>query len=171
MTRKSSEGTNVMPVSIRLAQVADAGHLVRLTAQLGYDITTEDASARLQRVLERPDQRFFIADVDDGRPVGWLHAARVEYFESGACVVINGLVVDSDCRGAGVGRLLLEQAEQWAREESIGIVRVWSSDQRHRAHRFYEREGYTVVKTQLAFVKTLDGKPRDLAGYAPRVQP
>ena len=92
-----------MSVSIRLAQVADIDQLVRLTAQLGYDITTDEASARLRRVLERPDQRFFIAD--DRRPVGWLHAARVEYFESGACVVINGLVVDSECRGAGVGRL------------------------------------------------------------------
>ena len=93
------------------------------------------------------------------------------YFESGACVVINGLVVDSDCRGAGVGRLLLQQAEQWAREEGIGIVRVWSSDQRHRAHRFYAREGYKVVKTQLAFVKTVAGGAHDLAGYTPRVQP
>ena len=158
-----------MAVSIRLAQVADAEHLVRLTAQLGYDITIEDASARLQRVLERPDQRFFIAD--DGRPVGWLHAARVEYFESGACVVINGLVVDSDCRGAGVGLLLLQQAEQWAREQGIGIVRVWSSDQRHRAHRFYAREGYEIVKTQLAFVKSVRGEARNLAGYTPRVQP
>ncbi len=158
-----------MSVSIRLAQVADTDHLVRLTAQLGYDITTEEASARLQRVLERPDHRFFIAD--DGRPVGWLHAARVEYFESGACVVINGLVVDSDCRGAGIGRLLLQQAEQWAREEGIGIVRVWSSDQRHRAHRFYAREGYEIVKTQLAFVKSVDREARDLAGYTPRVQP
>ena len=158
-----------MSVSIRLAQVADTDHLVRLTAQLGYDITTEEASARLQRVLERPDQRFFIAD--DGRPVGWLHAARVEYFESGDCVVINGLVVDSDCRGAGIGRLLLQQAEQWAREEGIGIVRVWSSDQRHRAHRFYAREGYEIVKTQLAFVKSVDREARDLAGYTPRVQP
>jgi GNAT superfamily N-acetyltransferase len=158
-----------MAVSIRLAQVADAEHLVRLTAQLGYDITIKDASERLQRVLERRDQRFFIAD--DGRPVGWLHAARVEYFESGACVVINGLVVDSDCRGAGVGRLLLQQAEQWAREQGIGIVRVWSSDQRHRAHRFYAREGYEIVKTQLAFVKSVDSEARDLAGYTPRVQP
>ena len=158
-----------MSVSIRLAQIADAGHLVRLTAQLGYDITIEEASDRLQRAMSRADQRFFIAD--DGRPVGWLHAARVEYFESGACVVINGLVVDSGCRGAGVGRLLLQQAEQWAREEGVGIVRVWSSDQRHRAHRFYDREGYKVVKTQLAFVKTVDGEAHDLAGYTPRVQP
>jgi GNAT superfamily N-acetyltransferase len=158
-----------MSVSIRLAQVADTDRLVRLTAQLGYDITTAEASARLQRVLERPDQRFFVAD--DGGPVGWLHAVRVEYFESGACVVINGLVVDSDCRGAGVGRLLLQQAEQWAREEGVGIVRVWSSDRRHRAHRFYAREGYEIVKTQLAFVKPVDREPRDLSGYTPRVQP
>ena len=158
-----------MPVSVRLARISDADPLVRLTAQLGYDITLEEASQRLSKALSRTDQRFFIAD--DGRPVGWLHAGRVEYFESGVCVVINGLVVDSECRGAGVGRLLLQHAEQWAREEGVGIVRVWSSDQRHRAHRFYEREGYEVVKTQLAFVKSLEGGARALAGYAPRVQP
>ena len=31
-----------MAVSVRLAQIEDAEHLVRLTAQLGYDITIED---------------------------------------------------------------------------------------------------------------------------------
>ena len=55
--------------------------------------------------------------------------------------------------------------------EGIGIVRVWSSDQRHRAHRFYEREGYEVVKTQLAFVKIVNGDAHTLAGLTPRVQP
>ena len=83
----------------------------------------------------------------------------------------TGLSSTATAAVKGVGRLLLEQAEQWAREEGIGIVRVWSSDQRHRAHRFYEREGYAVVKTQLAFVKTVDGEAHDLAGYTPRVQP
>lgn len=159
-----------MPVSIRAAELRDADDIARLTGQLGYDITTAEASDRLTRVLSRADQRFFIASLES-RPVGWLHAVRVEYFESGVCVVINGLVVDGACRGEGIGRLLLQQAEQWAQDEGVGIVRVWSSDQRRRAHRFYEREGYEVVKTQLAFVKRVDGKARDLGGYTPRVQP
>ena len=35
--------------------------------------------------------------------------------------------------------------------------------------RFYEREGNAVVKTQLAFVKTVDGEAHGLAGVHPRV--
>lgn len=158
-----------MAVVIRTAQMRDADDIVRLTAELGYAITSDEACVRLQRIFQRSDQRFFVA-ARDGEAIGWLHAAIVEYFESGACAVINGLVVDSRCRGEGIGRLLLQQAEQWAQDAGVGIVRVWSSDQRQRAHRFYEREGYRVAKTQLAFVKAVDGESRDLAAYAPRVQ-
>jgi GNAT superfamily N-acetyltransferase len=143
-----------MAVSIRPARVSDADDIARLTGQLGYELAASDAAARLSRILSRPDQQFLVAAVD-GRPVGWLHAAICEYVEAGTFVVIGGLVVDSSYRRKGIGRKLIEQAEDWAKKQGCSIVRLWSSAVRIHSHRFYEHLGYTNIKTQYSFIKSL----------------
>jgi GNAT superfamily N-acetyltransferase len=146
-----------MPLpDIRLARVSDAEGIARLTSQLGYELQASAAAERLSRLLARPDHEFFVADVD-GHVAGWLHATVLEYVESGPFVVIGGLVVDEDHRRKGVGRLLMEHAEAWARQQGCSIVRLWSSAARTAAHRFYEELGYTNIKTQYSFIKSLDG--------------
>jgi GNAT superfamily N-acetyltransferase len=147
-----------MPISIRTARNSDADAVANLTAQLGYDVATPGLRERLAHILERTDQRLLIAE-DDSRPVGWLHAAVAEFVEADPFVVIAGLVVDRNCRGRGIGRMLVHHAEQWARERQFSIVRLWSSAGRVSAHRFYERLGYIHIKTQHAFAKSLDADP------------
>jgi GNAT superfamily N-acetyltransferase len=49
----------------------------------------------------------------------------------------------------------LKQAEQWAGERGCCAVSVHSNVIRKDAHRFYERLGYRVVKTQLALRRDL----------------
>lgn len=158
-----------MPVSIRDARPTDADAISRLTAQLGYEVRPSDVADRLSRILPRSDQRFLIAE-DDGLAIGWLHVGAVEYLETGAFAVINGLVVDRDVRGGGVGTLLLERAEQWAAERKLSLVRLWSTTSRERAHRFYERNGYVKIKTQYAFIKSVaPDDPQDFGGLVPRI--
>jgi GNAT superfamily N-acetyltransferase len=123
--------------------------------QLGYDVASAGVSERLARILARTDQRFLIAE-DEGRPVGWLHASMAVYLEADPFVLIAGLVVDRDCRGRGIGRMLMGHAEQWAREQRCSLVRLSSSSGRVAAHRFYEHLGYTRIKTQYAFAKSFD---------------
>jgi GNAT superfamily N-acetyltransferase len=147
-----------MPISIRTARNSDADDVASLTAQLGYDVATPGLGERLARILERTDQRLLIAE-DDGRPVGWLHVALAEYLEADPFVLIAGLVVDRNSRNQGIGRMLMHHAEQWARAQQCSIVRLWSSAGRVSAHRFYEHLGYTHIKTQHAFAKSLDADP------------
>ena len=147
-----------MSISIRTALNSDADAVASLTAQLGYDVATPGLRERLAHILERTDQRFLIAE-EGGQPVGWLHAAVAEFVEADPFVVIAGLVVDMNCRGRGIGRVLMHHAEQWAREQRCSIVRLWSSAGRVSAHRFYEHLGYTHIKTQHAFAKSLDADP------------
>jgi GNAT superfamily N-acetyltransferase len=143
-----------MATSIRPARVQDAHDVARLTGQLGYDTTPAEAAARLTRIVAKWDQRFLIADAD-GQAVGWLHAALAEFIEAEPFAVIAGLVVDRDHRRQGIGRLLIEAAELWARERGCSLIRLWSSVARSEAHRFYEHLGYANVKTQHAFAKPL----------------
>lgn len=159
-----------MPVVIRPAQPSDATAIVELTRELGYEVDAAAASDRLSRILTSHDQQFLVAAAN-GRTVGWIHVLRSEYVESDTCAVIGGLVVDRSHRRQGVGRLLLQAAEAWARHEGCPIVRLSSSSSRTDAHRFYERLGYTNLKTQYAFVKPVAETPQDLRRLIPRVEP
>jgi GNAT superfamily N-acetyltransferase len=157
-----------MAISIRLARTSDAKDIARLATQLGYDVKASMVAARLSRMLARPDQQFFVAD-DDGRVVGWLHAAVAEFIEVEAFVVIGGLVVDEHYRRKGLGRLLMRRAEDWARTNGCSVVRLWSSVSRTAAHAFYQDLGYTKIKTQHSFAKSLDPADDDLKRFIPRV--
>ena len=53
------------------------------------------------------------------------------------------------------GKVCWRVPEQWARERGIRTIGLRSNVIRERAHAFYEREGYTVLKKQKAFRKTL----------------
>jgi GNAT superfamily N-acetyltransferase len=68
---------------------------------------------------------------------------------------IGGLVVGESHRGQGVGQLLMQQAEEWARARGCRAVYLRTNVIRTDAHRFYERLGYTRIKTQHAFRKNL----------------
>jgi GNAT superfamily N-acetyltransferase len=158
-----------MPVVIRPAQSSDTTAILQLTRQLGYEVDETAASARLSRILTRRDQQVLVASADE--IVGWIHVLLSEYVESDAAAVIGGLVVDRSHRRQGVGRLLVEGAEAWARRESCSIVRLQSSSTRADAHRFYEGLGYTNIKTQYSFVKSVAGTSQDLRRLVPHVEP
>jgi GNAT superfamily N-acetyltransferase len=162
--------TETMSVTVRLGSLSDAPDVVRLTAQLGYDVEAAAVSARLSRILERTDQRFFIAELAR-QPVGWLHAAIWEYLETDAFVVVGGLVVDRKHRKHGIGRALMAHAEESAVLRGCSIVRLWSSSARTDAHQFYARLGYVNVKTQYSFAKSVDPARRDeLKKLVPRIK-
>ena len=159
-----------MVVSIRRARAADADRVAELTAQLGYDVDPSTLKGRLSRILSLANQRFLIAEMD-GRTVGWLHAAIWEYVETQPFVVIAGLVVDKAYRRQGIGRLLVEQAEAWTREQGLSVVRLWSSAGRTEAHRFYERLGYTNIKSQYSFAKSVnEAGPDAFKDFIPRIE-
>jgi len=158
-------------VTIRAARTSDAGEIAQLTTQLGYDLTEEAAADRLSRILSRDDQQFFVADLG-GCAIGWVHVVFVEYVDAEAFVLIGGLVVDRIHRRLGVGRALMERAENWASERGCSVVRLTSSVTRTAAHRFYESLGYMNIKTQYSFIKPLDpAAAARVSTFVPRVEP
>jgi GNAT superfamily N-acetyltransferase len=158
-----------MAISVRVARESDAPEISALTFQLGYEVSTGNVAARLSRILVRGDQQFLVAELD-GHAVGWVHTSIFEYIESDAFVVIGGLVVDKNFRGQGIGSLLMAQAEEWARSRGCSIVRLWSTSTRTASHRFYQDLGYTNIKTQYSFAKSLgDGRPETFRAFIPQV--
>ncbi len=141
---------------IRQAVLDDAQALVDLFSQLGYPNEAPGVRQRLAVILADPRQAIYVAEADDSRAViGWVHVLAVTYLESEPFAEIGGLVVDAACRRLGAGRSLMSAAEDWAHAMHLQAVRLRSNVIRHEAHAFYERLGYTNVKSQYTFHKPL----------------
>jgi GNAT superfamily N-acetyltransferase len=141
-------------LSVRRLTTDDAEAAADLCSQLGYPNSPDDLRQRIDETSRSADRVAFAA-VLDGQIVGWIDAAIERHLQSSACAVIGGLVVRDDARGLGIGRRLCLEVEDWARSQSIPVVRVRSQIKREDAHRFYLRDGYSKVKTSLVFEKRL----------------
>ena len=140
---------------LRPAAMADAPQLAELCGQLGYPSTAAEVEARLRAIPAGDEHAIFVAENSEGKLVGCIHVFLMHAVEIDTQAEILGLVVDGDCRSMGVGKSLLAGAEEWARERGVRIIGLRSNVIRERAHAFYEREGYTVLKKQKAFRKGL----------------
>jgi GNAT superfamily N-acetyltransferase len=143
-------------MTIRPAVPVDAAEIAQLTIQLGYSSDPGMIAGRLTRLGSRRDHIVLVA-VLDGKIGGWLHAHASEALESGFRAEIVGLVVSEVYRRRGVGRILVERAEQWALGMGTDAVVVRSNTQRTESHAFYPALGYSLSKTQAVYRKVLNG--------------
>jgi predicted N-acetyltransferase YhbS len=144
-----------VPTTIRTATTDDVDAIAELTRQLGYAADAPEMHARLARMLARSDQLIVVAETEDRRVVGWLHATTSEVVESGLRAEIAGLVVADCARRQGIGRLLVAHAEQWAAAQGAPVMVVRSNLKRVESHAFYPSLGYTNTKNQAVYRKPL----------------
>ena len=144
-----------LTIAIDQMQLEDAATVAALTTQLGYPSTEADIRCRVGVISQRPDARLLVARDGAGTVVGWIHVQATLSLESDHRAEIWGLVVSESARGAGVGRRLVETAEEWALLRGITVIVLRSNQLRTDAHGFYLHLGYTLTKTQSAFRKRL----------------
>jgi N-acetylglutamate synthase-like GNAT family acetyltransferase len=142
--------------TIRAARTYDAPALAELCTQLGYAATRQQMVTRLAVIEADRCAGVLVAEDPSGEVVAWMQLALRASLVDEPYAEIVGLVVDAAARGARTGADLVRAAEAWARAHGASRVRVRSRTTRERAHRFYERGGYAVVKTQLVFDKPID---------------
>ena len=106
-------------------------------------------------MVNRPEQLVLVA-ILEGQIAGWLQAQASEVLESGFRVEIVGLIVSESFRRRGVGRCLVERAEQWAKEIGAPAIVVRSNLKRVESHIFYPALGFSSSKSQAVYRKTLN---------------
>jgi GNAT superfamily N-acetyltransferase len=141
-------------LAIRPLTASDVDAVASLNYQLGYPCSASDLLPRIEQLLHS-SERIAFAAILDGRLIGWIDVAIEHHLQSSDVAVIGGLVVNEDIRGRGIGRRLCQAAEDWAQNRGLSIVRVRSQIKREDAHRFYQRDGYQLVKTSAVFEKKL----------------
>jgi len=63
-------------------------------------------------------------------------------------LVMDGIVVDANARGLGIGSALLKQVQQLAQDKGYQTVRLDVIDINPRAQKLYERMGFKSIKTE-----------------------
>ena len=144
-----------LTVAVRQMRPEDASAVATLTTQLGYPSTEDEIRRRYDLIKDRWDARLFVAQHAGNVIVGWVHVQATYLLECDARAEIWGLVVAETARGTGVGRRLVEAAEEWALMRGLGVMVLKSNYLRTEAQGFYEHLGYKVTKTQNTFRKNL----------------
>ncbi|WP_434664109.1 GNAT family N-acetyltransferase [Klebsiella sp. MISC125] len=138
-------------VTTRIANEADAPDLLALFQQLGYPVDL----ANLRDLLREDNSyRYTLVALVEEQLSGVIVVNLIEpMHEKGRWGLISALVIDESCRGAGVGRILLAEAERIAIASGCRQIELSSSERREQAHKFYQNNGYREVRKR--FLKTL----------------
>ena len=145
-----------MPYLLREARLEDAPVLADLSDELGYPSDAAAVARRLRDLATQPGNAVLVAVSGEGEVAGWVHVFATHRVESDGFAEIGGLVVRETLRGEGIGRMLVEAAEAWAREAGFVEVRVRSNVVREATHRFYDHLGYATTKQQQVFTKSIE---------------
>jgi GNAT superfamily N-acetyltransferase len=144
-------------VCIRRAAVADAAEIARLSVQFGHPVLVRELCARIAALDEIPSQHLAVAEGSGATLLGWIQVERRLVLVAGERAEIIGLVVDAAARRRGVGALLVNAAQQWARAANLAEIIVRSNVVRDASHVFYLAMGFSRVKTQHIYAKSLLG--------------
>jgi GNAT superfamily N-acetyltransferase len=151
--RVVADAADTPVISIRRAEIGDAGPLAELMTDLGYPTTEDEMACRLRPILPHGDYLVALA-VQERSVVGAVGAFIGWYLElNGRYGRVVALSVAKAHRGRGIGARLLAHAESWLRARGAAACIVNSSTHRTDAHRFYEHNGYGF--TGLRFYKKL----------------
>ena len=163
-----------IPIKIRQATASDIPAMNELFRKdLGYEECTLEIVEKQFAGLDNSREAVFVAEAEDEntgahgsspevtsddklyRIAGVIHVEKynVLYFPTMANIL--GIAVAADFRRQGIGSALLKRAEEWARENGAGSMRLNSGESRKQAHEFYRAQGYIDDKKQLRFIKEL----------------
>ncbi len=149
----SAPRTETKIPNIRAATPNDAPSLSALVAQLGYPAPAEAIPSRLANMGRSDDNTVLVAE-EDGQIIGVM-AARVMWVIhlDAPLAWLTALVVLDSARGRGIGSMLLDRAEEWAKHMGAQKISLSSAMHRTDTHTYYDNRGYE--RSGLRFTKKL----------------
>ena len=149
-----------------LAQLLLDAHASNMALGLAPGLTRERAEDAYRHTAERlaPGERVLLGAFEDETLVGAVHLARAQAENGRQRGEIQRLVVRSDRRGRGIGRMLMEAAIGEAHR--LGLRLLWlMTHEGSDADRVYERLGWTRLGVVPAYSTLPDGSITGNAYY------
>lgn len=140
-----------LTLETRRALLSDASTMARLSMQLGYDCTEVVMRQRLTRLRDDLEHAVFVAALEGGVVVGWVHVELRMPLVSEPFGEIAALVIDTNHRRLGIGRALVDRVASWAETRQLPDLRARAQEHREDALSFYESLGFTLYKEQQVY--------------------
>lgn len=131
----------------------DLSEVRGLVSQLGYSCYEGELTERFGKLMKLSQHALKVWKDDQVR--GVIHLEEVFDLIEEKKVEIKALVVDEESRSRGIGRALLEEAAQWAKERGCTTMYLSCNIKREKAHSFYLRESFALLKTAHFFERKL----------------
>lgn len=129
-------------INIRAAEISDVDKVAALLKQLGYIASAGLVENKIAMLTASPNDRVLVGE-NEGIIAGVISLHVTELFHAaGRIGRITALVIASDMRAKGIGKLLIEAADTFFRSTGCVRAEVTSGDHRPDAHAFYEAQGY-----------------------------
>ena len=128
-------------VTVRPATADDAERLASLLTDEGYPAGSTDLASRIERYTAM-GSHVLVAEAG-GEVVGFVTLLVLPRFEVDDLFArITSLVVDAGVRERGIGRLLMQAVEEYARTAGAAWLEVTAGHHRPDARRLFESLGY-----------------------------
>lgn len=137
---------------IRAADSVDSEALAGLLVELGYQATPDEVAERLQR-LARAGEPVLLARQGDETLGCLTWHVTPNIHRPWPVGRITMMVVAERSRRHGIGRALVQAAEERMAQRGCGLIEVTSNVKLRAAHAFYERMGFE--RTSHRFARTL----------------
>ncbi|GAA4896964.1 hypothetical protein GCM10023405_15300 [Streptomonospora salina] len=135
---------------IRAAIRSDLGAILRLLRELGDSIPEQSSTVRMSSAAVRawtrmendPDRSVLVAE-RRGQIIGTLDLLVIANLthDAQSWAIVDNLVVDPDCRRAGVGRALMDEAVDRAGRAGCYKIELLSHENRTGTQTFYAAVG------------------------------
>ncbi|MDZ8054140.1 MAG: aminoglycoside 6'-N-acetyltransferase [Aulosira sp. ZfuVER01] len=130
---------------------------LNLALQLWPGGSPEEMRASLNKIHQSPREAGFLIKDDQDTAIGFMNLSLRYDYVPGATqspvAFVEGIYVKSEYRQQGVGRYLIQYAQQWAREH--GCVEIASDAllENTISYEFHRQVGFQEVERIVTFIK------------------
>jgi GNAT superfamily N-acetyltransferase len=143
-------------IVVRSFQPSDIAGVTGLTNELGYDTAVEQMAKRMETIGQQ-DHYWTLVAVAGTTVAGYIGLTKNYFWEyDGHYIRIQALVVKKEYRRLGIGKKLIDAAENLARDTNarLMVLNCGNRAERGAAHQFYPKMGFEPKST--GYVKKLE---------------
>ena len=155
-------------IKTRLATIEDKAFILSLIPRLtefnlpiwrdSSQMIAVDTEVLINKLINQPaDTTIFIAEDEEGQSLGFIHLqSGSDYYNKEEHGHISDIIIAPEAEGRGIGRILIERAEEWAHTKGYRSLSLSVFTQNQRAREVYKRMGFgeDIIK----YVKMLEHK-------------
>lgn len=125
--------------------------------QLDYlqsSLSKDQLEDKILDVLNHDDEKIFIAVCDD-EVIGYIYVNIYDVLYQEPIANVVSFILNMNKKHNGVGKTLIEAAENWAKDKGIKKARIVSDVNRTHGHSLFKKLGYVINETDFEFKKAL----------------